>query len=64
MTEDSILIRAERLIRGDIVLWADGSAWPRIPRPRSWNWLWSVSAMTTRTSVLLSVRTASSVFCT
>lgn len=23
MTEDSILIRAERLIRGDIILWAD-----------------------------------------
>lgn len=23
MTEDSILIRAERLVRGDIVLWAD-----------------------------------------
>lgn len=25
MTEDSILIRAERLIRGDIVLWANCS---------------------------------------
>ena len=25
MTEDSILIRAERLIRGDIVLWADAT---------------------------------------
>ena len=25
MTEDSILIRAERLIKGDIVLWANGS---------------------------------------
>lgn len=26
MTEDSILIRAERLIRGDIVLWG-GATW-------------------------------------
>lgn len=25
MTEDSILIRAERLIKGDIVLWANSS---------------------------------------
>lgn len=25
MTEDSILIRAERLVRGDIVLWANTS---------------------------------------
>lgn len=25
MTKDSILIRAERLIRGDTVLWANGS---------------------------------------
>lgn len=25
MTEDSILIRAERLIKGDIVLWANAS---------------------------------------
>ena len=25
MTEDSLLIRAERLVRGDIVLWADVS---------------------------------------
>lgn len=31
MTEDSILIRAERLIRGDIILWG-GATWPSPPR--------------------------------
>lgn len=35
MTEDSILIRAERLIRGDIILWG-GATWQvRLAEPTS-----------------------------
>lgn len=35
MTEDSILIRAERLVRGDIVLWANATWWVRLIEPTS-----------------------------
>ena len=35
MTEDSILIRAERLIKGDIVLWANASWRVRLIEPTS-----------------------------
>lgn len=35
MTEDSILIRAERLIKGDVVLWANTSWQVRLIEPVS-----------------------------
>ena len=35
MTEDSILIRAERLVKGDVVLWANTSWWVRLIEPTS-----------------------------
>lgn len=35
MTEDSILIRAERLVRGDIVLWANATWRVRLKEPVS-----------------------------
>lgn len=35
MTEDSILIRAERLVRGDIVLWANATWQVRLIEPVS-----------------------------
>lgn len=35
MTEDSILIRAERLIKGDVVLWANVTWWVRLIEPTS-----------------------------
>lgn len=35
MTEDSILIRAERLVKGDVVLWANTSWQVRLIEPTS-----------------------------
>lgn len=35
MTEDSILIRAERLVKGDVVLWANTSWQVRLTEPVS-----------------------------
>lgn len=35
MTEDSILIRAERLVKGDVVLWANTSWLVRLIEPVS-----------------------------
>lgn len=35
MTEDSILIRAERLVKGDVVLWANTSWQVRLIEPVS-----------------------------
>ena len=35
MTEDSILIRAERLVKGDVVLWANVTWWVRLIEPTS-----------------------------
>jgi hypothetical protein len=35
MTEDSILIRAERLVKGDVVLWANTTWWVRLIEPTS-----------------------------
>lgn len=35
MTEDSILIRAERLVKGDVVLWANATWWVRLIEPVS-----------------------------
>ena len=35
MIEDSILIRAERLVKGDVVLWANTTWWVRLIEPVS-----------------------------
>lgn len=60
MTEDSILIRAERLVRGDVITFGGATRQVRLAEPTSLTASWSTPTATSEPS---SAGTASSASC-